>query len=82
MDDVAETVPVAPAHAIDPHLQRIVELLTQALSRARHTKDPTLTYIDEARRIGAVDFDWSGDPTVAEDWIKNMDGRSLLGHED
>lgn len=73
LEDVVDTVCVAPTQAIDPHLQHTVELLTQALFRAGHTRDLALTYVDQTRRIGAVDFDGRGDPAVAEDWIENVE---------
>lgn len=66
-------MPVTPIRAVDPQLQQTVELLTHALSRGGRTKDLAMTLADLARKIGAVDFDMSGDPAVAEDWIENME---------
>ncbi|XP_020409514.1 uncharacterized protein LOC18781549, partial [Prunus persica] len=48
-------------------------MLTQALSRAGQPRDPSLGYADQAKRIGAIDFDGTGDPAVAEGWIERME---------
>ncbi|XP_034207192.1 uncharacterized protein LOC117621042 [Prunus dulcis] len=34
---------------------------------------PSLGYADQAKRIGAIDFDGDGDPAVAEEWIERME---------
>ncbi|XP_020412075.1 uncharacterized protein LOC18786176 [Prunus persica] len=66
----AGTVPVMPTPPIDPNFQQTLELLTQALSRTGEPRDASLTYADQARRIGAVEFNGDGDPAVAEEWIE------------
>ncbi|XP_021806448.1 uncharacterized protein LOC110750424 [Prunus avium] len=58
---------------IDPNFQHTLELLTQPLSRTEHTRDASLTYADQARRIGAVEFNGDGDPAMAEEWIEKME---------
>ncbi|BBN69306.1 transposable element gene [Prunus dulcis] len=57
----------------DPKIQQTLELLTQALSRTGQPRDPSLGYADQAKRIGATDFDGAGDPAVAEEWIERME---------
>ncbi|KAI5348921.1 hypothetical protein L3X38_001808 [Prunus dulcis] len=44
-----------------------------ALSRTGQSRDPSPGYADQAKRIGATDFDGDGDPAVAEEWIKRME---------
>ncbi|CAL2229316.1 unnamed protein product [Prunus armeniaca] len=65
--------PAVPTMPGDPNFQQTLELLTQALSRTGQTRDPSLGYADQAKRIGATDFDGDGDPTVAEEWIERME---------
>ncbi|XP_021811765.1 uncharacterized protein LOC110754942 [Prunus avium] len=48
-------------------------MLTQALSRTEQPREPSLSYADQATRIGATDFDGDGDPAVAEEWIERME---------
>ncbi|XP_034207089.1 uncharacterized protein LOC117620937 [Prunus dulcis] len=57
----------------DPNILQTLELLTQALSRAGQSRDPSLGYADQAKRIGATEFDGDGDPAVAEEWIEKME---------
>ncbi|BBG97313.1 hypothetical protein Prudu_006394 [Prunus dulcis] len=66
--------PPRPTVMGDPNLQQTLELLTQALSRAEQSRDPSLGYADQAKRIGATDFDGDGDPAVAEEWIEKWNG--------
>jgi hypothetical protein len=66
-------VPETPAQTVDPALQQTIELLTQALSLAGHGRDPSLSYADQARRIGATEFNGEGDPVVVEEWIEKME---------
>ncbi|BBN67675.1 hypothetical protein Prudu_150S000400 [Prunus dulcis] len=56
--------PPMPTVMGDPNLQQTLELLTQALSRAGQSRDPSLGYADQAKRIGATEFDGDGDPAV------------------
>ncbi|KAI5347763.1 hypothetical protein L3X38_000650 [Prunus dulcis] len=65
--------PPMPTVMGDPNLQQTLELLTQALSRAGQSRDPSLGYADQAKRIGATDFDGDSDPAVAEEWIEKME---------
>ncbi|CAL8168055.1 unnamed protein product [Prunus armeniaca] len=37
------------------------------------SKDPSPGYADQAKRIGATDFDGDGDPAVAEEWIERIE---------
>ncbi|XP_034208211.1 uncharacterized protein LOC117621768 [Prunus dulcis] len=57
----------------DPNFQQTLELLTQALSQTGQSRDPSLGYADQAKRIGATDFDGDVDPAVAEEWIERME---------
>ncbi|XP_034197179.1 uncharacterized protein LOC117612609 [Prunus dulcis] len=57
----------------DPNFQQTLELLTQALARTGQPRDPSLGYADQAKRIGATDFDGDGNPAVAEEWIERME---------
>ena len=57
----------------DPNFQQTLELLTQALSRTGQSRDPSLGYADQAKRIRAIDFDGDGIPAVAEEWIERME---------
>ncbi|KAI5351954.1 hypothetical protein L3X38_004845 [Prunus dulcis] len=68
LEDLTGTVPVTRIQAVNPQLQQTVELLTHALSRGGRAKDLAMTLANLARKIGAVDFDRSGDSAVAEDW--------------
>ncbi|CAL9004185.1 unnamed protein product, partial [Prunus brigantina] len=67
---LAGAVPVMPTPPIDPNFQQTLELLTQALSRTRQPRDASLTYVDQARGIGAVEFNGDGDLAMAEEWIE------------
>ncbi|CAL2239511.1 unnamed protein product [Prunus armeniaca] len=57
----------------DPNFQQTLELLTQALYKTGQSRDPPLGYADQAKRIGATNFDGDGDPAVAEEWIERTD---------
>ncbi|CAL2270249.1 unnamed protein product [Prunus armeniaca] len=61
-----------PTRPGDPNFQQALELLTQALSRNGQSRDPSLGYADQAKRVGATDFDGDGNPAVAEKWIERM----------
>ncbi|KAI5338173.1 hypothetical protein L3X38_017444 [Prunus dulcis] len=63
---------VMPIPPVDQNFSQTLELLTQALSRNRQTTDATLTYEDQARRIGAVEFNGDGDPILADEWIEKV----------
>ncbi|XP_020421244.1 uncharacterized protein LOC109949586 [Prunus persica] len=66
-------VPAMPPMQGDPHFQQTLELLMQALARTGQPRDPSLGYADQAKRIGATDFDGDGTPAVAEEWIEKME---------
>ncbi|CAL8167517.1 unnamed protein product [Prunus armeniaca] len=44
-----------------------------ALSKNGQSRDPSLGYANQAKRIGATDFDGDGDPAVAKKWIERME---------
>ncbi|CAL2256387.1 unnamed protein product [Prunus armeniaca] len=60
----APTVPTMP---LDPNFQQTLELLTQALSRIEQTRDPSLGYADQAKRIGAQILM----VMVIQQWLRN-----------
>ncbi|CAL9024787.1 unnamed protein product [Prunus brigantina] len=62
-----------PTPSVYPNFPQTLELLTLALSRTGQPRDPSQSYVDQARRIGAIKFDGVGDPTVAEEWIEKME---------
>ncbi|XP_021833422.1 uncharacterized protein LOC110773228 [Prunus avium] len=66
-------VPEMATPQMDPNFQQTLELLTQALSRTGHSRDPSLNYADQARRIEAVEFDGDGDGDPAMEWIEKME---------
>ncbi|BBN68979.1 transposable element gene [Prunus dulcis] len=65
--------PPMPTMMGDPNFQQTLELLTQALSLTGQSRDLSLGYANQAKRIGATDFDGDGDPTVAEEWTERME---------
>ena len=69
----ARAIPVMPTMPVDLSFQQTLELLTQALSRIGQPRDLSLSYADQAKRIGATEFDGDGDPAVAEEWIEKME---------
>ncbi|KAI5342652.1 hypothetical protein L3X38_010528 [Prunus dulcis] len=65
--------PPMPTMPGDLNFQQTLELSTQALSMTGQSRDPSLGYDNQAKRIGAIDFDDDGDPAVAEKWIERME---------
>ena len=57
-------VPTVPTMLGDPNFQQTLKLLTQALSSIGQSRDPSLGYADQAKRIRATDFDGDGNPVV------------------
>ncbi|CAL9014111.1 unnamed protein product [Prunus brigantina] len=58
---------------VDPNVQQTLELLAQALTRPGQSREPSLGYAEQAKRIGAIDFDGDGDPAMAEEWIEKIE---------
>ncbi|CAL8992152.1 unnamed protein product [Prunus brigantina] len=58
---------------VNTNVQQTLELLTQALTRTGPPRDPSLGYAEQAKRIGATDFDGDGDPAMAEEWIEKIE---------
>ncbi|KAI5318586.1 hypothetical protein L3X38_038294 [Prunus dulcis] len=69
----SRAAPLIPTMPGDPNFQQTLELLNQALSRTGQSRDLSLGYADQAKRIGATDFDGDGDTAVAEEWIERME---------
>lgn len=47
-------------------------MFTHALAKIGQSRDLSLSYTDQAKRLGATDFDGDGDPAMVEEWIERM----------
>ncbi|CAL9029101.1 unnamed protein product, partial [Prunus brigantina] len=69
----AGAAPAMTTVPVNTNVQQTLELLTQALTRTGPPRDPSLGYAEQAKRIGATDFDGDGDPAMAEEWIEKIE---------
>ncbi|KAI5334834.1 hypothetical protein L3X38_024967 [Prunus dulcis] len=69
----SRAAPAVPTMQGDPNFQQTLELLAHALARTGQPRDPSMGYADQAKRIGATDFDGDGTPAVAKEWIERIE---------